>query len=178
MLDHELLMMEALDGTITPANQAQLDAYLNTHPEARMLFDAMVDVDNTLVATPVVVPAAHFAHQVMHTVAQTKIARPLKAQHVALIVGTNTIAVFVFWLVAAAVVGGLIANLAPGSMVEAARAVGSVLYGVFSALGKIGRVVLSQPITWVVMMLCLTIVVAWFGMLAKLMSPRRQLAQA
>lgn len=178
MLDHEVLMMEALDGTITSANLAQLETYLRTHPEARAMFDAMIAVDNALVAAPLATPNAQFTGRVMQSVVGMQIARPLKAQHIAMIVGTNTVAVIGFWIFAAIVLGGLISFAAPGSLVEAARAIGSVLYGVLGAFAKIGRVVFSHPMTWVIMIVCVSIVAAWLGVLAKLFSPQRQLAPA
>lgn len=44
-LEMEALMIEALDGTLSPADQARLNAYWAAHPEARAQFDQLAQFD-------------------------------------------------------------------------------------------------------------------------------------
>jgi anti-sigma factor RsiW len=174
MNDYEVLMMEALDGTITPAAQTQLNTYLAAHPELRAMFDAMCDVDATLTAAPSVAASPAFAHSVMHTVRTMKIARPLKAQHVAMLTGLNAISGILIWGAGLFVLGTVFRLYAPTALKQGLWALAHAIASVLNVLAKASQTLLTQPITWIALALCALIVVSWVGVLSRLMRPAHQ----
>ncbi|MEM7336367.1 MAG: zf-HC2 domain-containing protein [Chloroflexota bacterium] len=59
------LMMDALDGELTPAEQSELDAHLEARPSYKAEWQAMLAVDTLLRQSPAMVPAADFAQRTM-----------------------------------------------------------------------------------------------------------------
>ncbi len=66
--DMDALMMDALDGTISPSGWAALQRYLAQHPDEAAAFERMAQVDAALRATPAAMPPAQFAARVMEAV--------------------------------------------------------------------------------------------------------------
>jgi anti-sigma factor RsiW len=177
MTDYETLMMDALDGTITPAARQHLDAYLAAHPDARALFDSMRGIDAELTATHSAIPSATFTANVMRNISGMPIARPVRAQHLAFVAGLNALIGMFVWSGLLVIGGALVTMYLPASARESAEVVLRVISGVVNVLFKSGKAVLSQPFAWAAAALCVAIVGAWIGVLAKVMPPTRQPAR-
>jgi anti-sigma factor RsiW len=173
MNDYEVLMMDALDGTITPSARAQLDAYLDQHPDARTMFEAMRGVDAALSTAPVVPAPVALTGAIMNNVRTMKIARPLKTQDIAMISGVNALATLLIWLAGAFIVGTAYAAYAPAGLKQIIGAVLQFAVGVLNVLSKAAQTLLTQPITWAALALCAIIVASWIGVLSRLMRPAR-----
>jgi anti-sigma factor RsiW len=61
----EILMMDALDGEITPADRAELNAYLQNRPALAEEWAMMQTIDTLFQETPVVVPEVGFAQRTL-----------------------------------------------------------------------------------------------------------------
>ncbi len=173
MQDIEVLMMDALDGAITPQDQARLDAYFAAHPDARAVFDAMRGVDAMLGAAAPVRPPAGFTHAVMQATRGAGIARPIQSKHVAVLISANIIYGIAFWgaVLVLAAVGAAYLLPAPVTAVlgQAARQIG----GGFGVVFKAARIMLAQPVVWVGAAACLALMVTWMGALARVYRPGR-----
>jgi anti-sigma factor RsiW len=174
MNDYEVLMMDALDGTITPSARAQLDAYLDQHPDARAMFEAMRGVDVALSAAPVAPAPAALTGAIMSNVRTMKIARPLKAQDIAMISGANALGTLLIWLTGAFIVVTAYTAYAPAGLKQIIGAMAQSAVSVLNVFSKAAQTLLAQPITWVALALCAVIVTSWVGVLSRLMRPARQ----
>ena len=86
--DIEQLMIDALDGAITPRDYQVLHAYLERHPEERVTFERMAAFDRAMQAEAVVVAPATMTPQAMKAIHQARIAQPvLKAPQIAFLIG-------------------------------------------------------------------------------------------
>ena len=174
-------MLQALDGTISAADQARLSAYLNAHPEEQEMFDQMLRFEATLVTEPVVAPA-NFTMKVMTQVHQIAIAQPyavtaMSGRQIALIV-----LIFSSAMAAAfAVGGGLLAygssfarpDIGPAGAFG--RSIWFVVQDVFRVAINMARVVLTQPLTWAAAIAGLLAIAAWVRLVAPAWVPQRQL---
>ena len=77
--DADALMMDALDGTISPSDRAALLRYLAQHPDEAAAFARMAQLDAAFRATPAAMPPAPFAGRVMEIVRFTPAAQPPQA---------------------------------------------------------------------------------------------------
>lgn len=176
MLDYEVLMMEALDGTISPPDRARLDAYLAAHPETRAMFDAMQGVDTALREAPAVVPSAAFTQNVMTATRSMAVARPLKGSTIAFLVGTNALLVMAGWALLTAAAAGIMYYFAPSSVFELIGVFARSALGVLGTFGRAGRVLFAQPAVWVILLASVTIVAVWLRVITRLLHPARSLA--
>jgi hypothetical protein len=181
----EELILQALDGTISPADQARLNAYLNAHPDERETFDEMMRFEASFAASfmaePVDAPP-HFAANVMGQVHQVAIAQPfavttMSSKQIALIILVCSSAM----AVAFAAGGGL---LAYGSSVVQpefgpanafGRGVWLIVQDIFRAAFSMARAVLTQPLTWAVLVAGVLAFAAWVRLVAPAWVPQRQL---
>jgi anti-sigma factor RsiW len=175
MQDIEVLMMDALDGAITPQDQARLDAYLATHPDARAMFDAMRGVDAMLSEAPPVRPPVGFAQTVMTATRGAGIARPVQSKHVAFLVSANVIYLFVFWGAMLALAAGA-AYMLPAPVFAVLGQIFKQIGGGFAVLFKAARVTLSQPAVWAAAALCMALMIVWVGALTRVYRPARALS--
>lgn len=176
MTNFDELMMDALDGTITPANRAMLDAHFAQHPDARSAFAQMLHVDAALRAAPVVHAPADFSHKVMAQARALPIAKPMQTRHIAAIIAANSLLVGTVWVMLAAVlVGmGLLAAQTPAlqPVFALARAVGAYVRDALGLAAAGVRAAGTQPIAWVTLLAALALVIAWVSMLAKVLRPQ------
>ena len=175
-------MLQALDGTISAADQVRLNTYLDAHPQERTMFEQMLHFEATFVAEPMAAPT-HFTANVMAQVQQIAIARPyavtaMSGKQIALIV-----LIFSSAMVTAFAVGG--ALLAYGSSfvrpdVGPASAFGRGVWFALQNFGRaafsLSRAVLSQPVTWAAAIAGLLTVMVWLRLVAPAWLPQRQLA--
>ncbi len=175
-------MLQALDGTISAADQTRLSAYLNAHPDEREMLDQMKRFEAALVAEPVVAPA-NFTMKVMTQVHQIAIAQPyavtaMSGKQIALIVLIFSSAM----ATAFAVGGGLLAYGSSfarpdfGPAGAFGRSLWFVVQDVFRVAISMTRVVLTQPLTWAVLIAGLLAVAGWVRLVAPAWMPQRQLA--
>lgn len=176
MTNIDELMMDVLDGTITPANRALLDAHFAQHPEARVMFEQMMHVDAALREAPAIAVPADFSRKVMAQTHAMPIAKPMRGSHIAAIVAANSVLVGAVWLMMAALlIGlGLFASQLPAlqpvfALIRAAIAYLRDALGLASAGA---RALGTQPIAWVTLLAAIALVMAWVGVLAKVLRPQ------
>lgn len=177
MLDYEVLMMEALDGTISPSERVRLEAYLNSHPDARAMFNAMQSVEGALTTAPSIAPRQAFTQTVMTATRGIAMARPLHGRHIALIVGTNALFVALGWALIISACTALAMSLAPSGLLHVLSALGRGAVGALGTLARAARIVFEQPVTWVAMLACVSILALWSSVMLRLFRPAQQLAR-
>jgi anti-sigma factor RsiW len=177
MLDYEVLMMEALDGTISPSDQARLDSHLDAHPDARAMFDAMQGVEAALSAAPIIEPRQAFTQTVMTATRGIAMARPLHGRHIALIVGTNALFVALGWALIISACTALAMSLAPSGLLHVLSALGRGALGALGTVARAGRIVFEQPVTWAAMLACMSILALWSSVMVRLFRPTQRLAR-
>ncbi len=177
MLDHEVLMMEALDGTISPSDQARLDSYLDAHPDARAMFDAMQNVEVALATASPSAPRQAFTQTVMTATRGIAMARPLHGRHIALIVGTNAFFVALGWVLIISAGAALTMSFAPSSLLHVTTALGRGALGVLGTVARAGRIVFEQPVTWAAMLACVSILALWSSVMVRLFRPAQHLVR-
>lgn len=189
----EALMIEALDGTITPADQARLDAYLATHPEERTQFKQLLQFEGAferVVQVPQILVPVNFAGNVMtqirtlpaHAVnpfqpaMKAGVITELNGRQIALIIllcSTMMVALL-------ALGGGALAfgssYLQPQPIGTLLREIGLVARDVFDVAIALLRGVLTLPLTWVVLVLGGLSVAMWMRVVAGAWLPKTQLA--
>lgn len=176
MLDYEVLMMEALDGTISPSDRARLDAHLTAHPETRAMFDAMQGVDAALREAPAIAPAAAFTRSVMTATRSMTVARPMKGSTIAFLVGTNALLVMAGWALLTAAAAAIMYYIAPSSVFELVGVFARSAVGVLGTLGRAGRVLFAQPAVWAILIASAAIVAIWLRVVTRLLHPPRDFA--
>ncbi len=182
--DMDALMMDALDGTISPSGRIALQRYLAEHPDEAAAFERMAQVDAALRATPAAMPPARFAGRVMEAVrfipAAQSILRPqhtLRNTHHAILTRAQTAYVAVLTCIVAAI-GGMLA-LAALSLIEPAAAaqnlqalvafvsnVMRIARDVLQVFYLFARAVLSQPLMWAIGLGLGAIVLVWARVVA------------
>lgn len=177
MLDYEVLMMEALDGTITPSDRARLDSYLDAHPDARAMFDAMRQVEIALTTAAPIAPPQAFVQSVMTATRGIAMARPLHGRHIALIVGTNALFVALGWVLIISACTALAMSLAPSGVLHVLSALGRGALGALGTVARAGRIVFEQPVTWLAMLACVSILALWSSVMLRLFRPAQQMAR-
>ena len=177
MLDYEVMMMEALDGTISPSDQARLDSYLDAHPDARAMFDAMQNVEDALTTAPSIAPRQAFTQTVMAATRGIAMARPLHGRHIALIVGTNAFFVALGWALIVSACAALAMSLAPSGLWLLLTAFGRGALGALGTVARAGRIVFEQPVTWMALLACVSILALWSSVMMRLFRPTQRLAR-
>jgi anti-sigma factor RsiW len=176
MTNIDELMMDALDGVITPANRAVLEAHLAQNPEARAAFAAMMRVDVALRETPAVNLPADFTHKVMAQARALPIARPMRGSHIAAIIAANSVLVGVVWLMLAALLLGMgvLAAQTPAlqPVFALVRAIATYAREAIEMAGAATRAWGTQPIAWVTVLAAFALVAIWAGVLAKVLRPQ------
>jgi Zn-dependent protease len=169
MMDHEVLMMEALDGTISERDRARLDAYLAAHPDERALFAAMQSVDDALSSAPLATPTPALSRNIMQVTRTLPIARPLRSGPLAFFVGANAMFMMLIWVGALAALTFAALNVVPNWVFDGLAQVLRNIADAFGILGKGARVLVRQPATWAVASSCVVIVALWLGVMARVM---------
>lgn len=176
MTNIDELMMDALDGTITPANRALLDAHLAQHADARVTFEHMLRIDAALREAPAISPPADFSRKVMAQARVMPIAKPMRNSQIVAIIAANSLLVGVMWLMLAALLVGLalLAAQLPAlqPVFALAHAVAAYVRDALELATAGARALGSQPVAWVTALAALSLVAAWVGVLAKVLWPQ------
>jgi anti-sigma factor RsiW len=177
-MNDEELMIQALDGAISTADRARLDAYFATHPDARAVFERMLAVDTAMRETPIATPPADFSQRVMASAQVMPIVKPLKPRHVAAIVAANSMLIALAWLF------GCIAMVAFGAFIVQqpiaqpaiafVRGVNIYVADAYELFAAVARSLVRQPIVWITMLFLVALVAAWLSVLAKVLMPTRR----
>jgi anti-sigma factor RsiW len=170
------LMMDALDGTITPANRTLLDAHLAQHPDARIAFEHMMRIEAALRETPAVAAPAGFTGNVMAQARALPIAQPMHKTQIAAIIAANSVLVGVVWaMMAALLVGlGVLAAQTPALQPVFAfiRGIATFTREGFELFATATRAWSAQPLAWVTLLAALALVGAWVTVMAKVLRPQ------
>ena len=176
MTNIDELMMDALDGVITPANRAMLDAHLAQNPAARAAFEQMMRVEIALRETPVASAPADFSHKVMAQARTLPIHKPMRSSHIAAIIAANSVLVGAVWvMLAALLIGlGLLAAQTPAlqPVFALVRAIGTYMRDALGLAAAATRAWSTQPIAWVTLLAAFALVAAWIGVMAKVLRPQ------
>lgn len=176
MTNIDELMMDALDGTITPANRAVLDTHLAQNPEARLAFEQMICVDVALRGAPAISAPAGFSHKVMAQAHAMPIAKPMRTSHIAAIIAANSVLVGAVWVVMAALLIGLgvLAAQTPAlqPVFALVRAIGTYLRDAIGLAAAATRAWSTQPIAWLTLLAAFALVATWIGVMAKVLRPQ------
>jgi len=180
-MNYDELMINALDGTITPSDKVALDAYFAQRPDARAMFEQMVAVDFALKeAEPTAPPPAGFTQQVMARVHVTPIVKPMARRHVAAIVVGNSVVVSITWLMSLAVLAGLALLVSKVRILQPVFALGRALAiggaDVARAMTSVLHAMIAQPLAWVIFIAVLGMVATWLAFIARVWLPQRRLA--
>jgi anti-sigma factor RsiW len=171
--EYDALMMDALDGAISPADRARLDTHLAQHPAEREAFERMLAVDVALRDAPPTPPSTDFSQRVMTAVRAMPIARPLRRSHIAAIIAANSALIALVWLIGGLVlvVAGMLLLQLP-ALQPALAFVRSVVvfFGEFFQLSSsLTRTLSRQPLFWLSAFAALVIITAWFGVMIKVL---------
>jgi anti-sigma factor RsiW len=174
------LMMDSLDGVITPADRAVLDAHLAQNPDAQLAFEQMMRVDMALRETPAVSAPADFTHKVMTQARAMPIAKPLSGSHIAAIIAANSVLVGSVWIMMAALLLGLglFASQLPAlqPVFALVRAVSTYMRDALGLVSAATRAWGAQPIAWITVLAAFALVATWIGVMAKVLRPAQQYA--
>ncbi len=176
------LMIDALDGVITPANRAVLDAHLAQNREARIALERMMRVDAALREAPATSAPADFSQKVMLKTSAMPIAKPpMRSTQIAAIIAANSVLVGVVWLMMAALLLGLglLAAQTPALQPVFAliRAIGIYMREALEMIAVATRAWSAQPIAWITLLTAFALVTAWIGVMTKVLRPARQHVQ-
>jgi len=181
-MNYEDLMMNALDGTITPSERATLNTWFAQHPDERAAFEHMLAVDIALKEAEPIAPPAAFTQRVLAQTRAMPIVRPIKRSQVAVVVVGNSLLMALSWMViVAAVIGfGALAAQAPimQPVFAFVRAIFTLVSDVLRALGSTTRALSGQPIVWIAIVAAMALVVAWFSVVARVFLPQRRFTYA
>jgi len=180
MTNIDELMMDALDGMITPANRTVLNAHLAQNPDVRLAFEQMMQVDMALREMPAVNAPADFSRKVMTQARSLPIAKPLSGSHIAAIIAANSVLVGSVWIMMAALLLGLglfasqLPTLQP--VFALVRAVSTYMRDALGMVNAATRAWGAQPITWITLLAAFALVATWIGVMAKVLRPAQQFA--
>lgn len=174
--DMDALMMDALDGTISPSGRIALRRYLAEHPDEAAAFERMAQVEAALRATPAAMPPAPFAGCVMEAIRLMPAAQPAPPPHVLLSKAQVAYVAFLTCIVAAI---GAMLGLAALSQIEPAvaaqnlQALGAFVSNVMriardmlQVVYVFARAALSQPLVWAIGLGLGAIVLVWARIVA------------
>lgn len=174
-VNDEALMMDALDGTISAADLAKLDAYFAQRPDERLAFQRMLAVDAALRQVPVTPPPSDFSQAVVARARSVPIAKPVNRHHLVAFIVTNSVLATLVWLVSFAMLFGLVGLLLqqPFTQPIIAFAHGINIYvaDAFNLFTRLTRSLVTQPIVWVTALVSTALVVTWLSVMARVLAP-------
>ncbi len=177
----EELMIQALDGDISPEDRARLDIYLAERPDERAEFERMLTVNAALRSTPVIAPSDGFTEAVVARVRTAPAIRPIKRRYVVALVATSWALSALVWACAGIVLVSFVVPLLvqqplfqPISALW--RSAATSLSDVFNVLATTVRAFTTQPVVRLTMLAAIAIVAIWLGVLVKVLVPQRRLA--
>lgn len=176
----EELLIQALDGEISPQDRAELDAYLAARPDERAEFERMLAVNAALHHAPVIAPPDGFAEAVVARVRTAPTLRPLKRRYIVALVATNWALAALVWACASVVLISLVALLAQQPLFQPIsalwRSAAISFSDVLNVLATTARTFTAQPAMRLAMLVAMAIVAIWLGILFKVLAPQRRLA--
>jgi hypothetical protein len=179
MMDYEVLMMEALDGTIGVTDRAKLETYLEANAEQKAMFESMLHVESAMNTMLIARPPAYLTSKIMASARATKLAKPLNAKHIALIVSTNALIVVLSWIVLAIGLAVLAYNFVPTDSVSVlgtfVRSIAQAAQVVLNVASKFSRALFASPVGWVLLASLMGIMTMWMGVMARLFRPATKL---
>lgn len=186
-------MMDALDGHISTRDRAALEAYLTEHPAERTAFKRMLRVDHALSAEPLSPAPKTLKLNVMAALPRaTNAQQPASARPIRLWL-TAPQAVFIAVLAAMLVVAiglGTVAFVSvasptmtlspsvPPATAAIVNSAGDAARTVIHATAALTRVIFSQPITWVVIVVSIWVAFLWARVVVMLLLPTLRLVLA
>lgn len=177
-MNYEKLMMEALDGTINPADRAALDAYLAQHPDVRLAFQRLQAVDDALRQAPMASPPHNFAQRTLHRIqaAPHLAPRPIKRRYIAAFAVANWALSALAWsFIYTALFSLALSDSSIQPFVIFARGLTTLAGDVIGTAALTARSLITHPAAQVVMALSAGVVMIWLGALVKVLTPRHQL---
>ncbi|MFC1466888.1 MAG: anti-sigma factor family protein [Candidatus Brachytrichaceae bacterium NZ_4S206] len=176
----EELMIQALDGEISPQDRAKLDAYLAERPDERAEFERMLAVNAALHRAPVIAPPDGFAEAIVARVQTAPALRPLKRRYIVALVATNWALAALVWGCAGVALIGFVALLAQQPLLQPVsalwRSTATSFSDVLNLLATTARTFTAQPAMRLAMLAAMAIVAIWLGVLVKVLAPQRRLA--
>ncbi len=174
--DIEQLMIDALDGTLSPRDYRVLRAHLDRHPDERAMFDQMLEFDRTMRAEAAPVAPATMTQHVMTAIRQAHVAQPaLKAPQIAFLIGFPSALLFVITL---ALIGLylLVSPDMPQVDIQAGlallRAMADFVESIVVAVILFLRALYSMPLTWGVTVGLAIVVAGWMRIMIAIWLPR------
>jgi anti-sigma factor RsiW len=179
--DMDAVMMDAIDGTLGPADRARLDAHLARHPEHRVMFDRLLRTDLALRKTPPAPLPIGFGDRVLASARGTRIARPITRAQLAAFIVANSVLMMLAWLISGVVFAALALFVLQQPVIQpalvfvrSAAVYMAELMGLFSSLV---RTATNQPAFWVGAFATAALVAVWFGLMARILRPARHYAR-
>lgn len=177
-MNYEKLMMEALDGTIHPADRAALDAYLAQHPDAHLAFQRLQAVDDALRQAPMASLPPDFAQRTLHCIqaAPHLAPRPIKRRYIAALAFANWALSALAWsFIYTALFSLALSDSSIQPFVIFARGLTTLAGDVIGTAALTARSLITHPAAQVAMALSAGVVMIWLGALVKVLTPRHQL---
>jgi len=186
-------MMDALDGHISAHDRAALEAYLSEHPAERSAFKQMLRVDHALSAEPLAPAPKSLKLNVMAALPratatpQPANARPMRlwltAPQAVFLAMVATMLAVVIGLGAVAFISIASPAIASSSSVPPATAAivnsaGDAAATVMHATAALTRVIFSQPVTWIVILISVWVAFLWARLVVILLLPTLKLVLA
>ena len=169
------MMMDALDGELAEAEQAELESHLRARPQLAREWEAMRMVDALFTSTPLLQPAADFAQRTVARLPGSR-QRLLAGVLIYLLVLASGIIPLIAlgWITVQLVptLGqpALFRSLAQGAA-EFARLLGVVLDALLDGAGQL---VGQQPTVAAGLLLMVSVVLLWFGVYNRLVLRHQQ----
>jgi anti-sigma factor RsiW len=172
----ERLMIAALDGKLSDAEQSALEDYLEQWPLERASFEQLQHVDQLLRAEPVLAPPAQLQALVMRRVNRMPVV-PIRlgTSQIVFLAGITGLILVGMGGGALALVGSL-SPAVPSALLSGAIAIAHIaldtLAILLSVAISISRALLSRPATWLVAVGLCAIVAVWLRIIAAIYLPR------
>ncbi|HEY3341656.1 MAG TPA: hypothetical protein VGK81_06545 [Anaerolineae bacterium] len=179
-------MMDALDGHLSARDRAALAAYLTEHPAERIAFERMQRVDRILSSEPSIPAPQTLKLNVMAALPRPSVrVQPAAIPSPRLRLSAPQ-AVFIAMVAAMLVVVIGLGTLAfisldspmltlstavPPATAAIADAMGNVAETVLHAGVALARVIFVQPITWIVIAVCMAVAFLWARLVVLLLLP-------
>lgn len=171
--------MQALDGTISSADRARLNSYLEQHIDEREMFESMLQTEMLLRNLPQVSTPVNFASNVMIAVNHARIAtKPSPALN-----GSQILTLFltcaisaVMLLVICATIFSVLTTFAAPQLQMTLGFIRSLIFAgrdAISVIAAFARFATSQPLVWFASLLGGAVVVFWLRLLAGLWLPTK-----
>lgn len=171
------LMMDALDGDISVADQAELDAHLEARPSYMVEWQAMKAVDSLLQQSPTAMPSANFSQRTMARLPNRQVrVWVISAVYMSLLISGALPLLLGVWIFSQ--LGDVLVQPA---FVQISLQVLSEWYQVAVTVTKAmitagGQFVVQQPIVLGWFLVLGGIASLWGGLYRQLLMPQRQLS--